>query len=47
MFDLYTKIVLTVIAIALVTLVAQQTMTPARALGDECGSYKMSCYVYH
>jgi hypothetical protein len=43
--DKYTKTVLTVIAFALVIIAAQNTTTPAKARGDNCGSYMEPCFV--
>jgi len=43
--DLYTKTVLTVIAVALCVIVFQQGFGSAIALGDGCGSYLSPCYV--
>ncbi len=43
--DKYTKTILTVIAFALVIIAAQNTITPAKARGDNCGSYMEPCFV--
>ncbi len=43
--DKYTKTILTVIAVALVVIAAQNTITPAKARGDNCGSYMEPCFV--
>lgn len=45
MADRYTKIVLTVIAFALVALVAQQAVPRAGAQGLECGSIRNPCHI--
>ncbi len=45
MIDRYTKIVLTVIATALVGLVAQNALGPANAQRGACGSSIDPCYV--
>jgi hypothetical protein len=46
MVDVYTKIVLTVIAGALVVICIQNTVSPAVALGEGCGSIpREACYV--
>ncbi len=44
--DKYAKTVLTVIAVALVLIVAQNTITPAKARSEGCGVYITDpCYV--
>ena len=43
--DLYTKAVLTVIAVSLAVLAVRGGIEPARALGDGCGSRYHPCYV--
>lgn len=43
--DTYTKVVLTVIAASLTALAWQNFTSPARALGDGCGSKMAPCYV--
>ena len=44
--DMYTKVVLTVIAAGLIALVAQNGLKPAYALGDGCGSTLGNpCYI--
>jgi len=43
--DLYTKTVLTVIAVALCVIVFQQGFGSAVALGDGCGGYNDPCIV--
>ena len=46
MTDRYTKIILTVIAVALCALVAQNAIAPAGAAGRECGIERWQpCYV--
>lgn len=47
MIDRYTKVILTIIALALVALVAQNSTRPAVAQlgGDGCGSLAMPCYI--
>jgi hypothetical protein len=45
MVDTYTKIVLTVIAMALVAIVAQTAMQQANAQMDGCGAYRNPCAV--
>jgi hypothetical protein len=46
MLDAYSKIVLTVIAVALVAIAAQMFTVPAQALSDGCGeSYLDACWV--
>ena len=45
MIDIYSKVVLTVIATALCALVAQNFIQPASAIGDGCGSRSDPCYV--
>jgi len=43
--DLYTKTVLTVIAVALCVIVFQQGLGSAVALGDGCGDINNPCFV--
>lgn len=43
--DIYTKSVLTVIAVALTVIAGQQMLAPAQALGDGCGGILDPCYV--
>jgi len=43
--DRYTKVVLTVIAIALSVIAARLSVPSAMALGDGCGSYSDPCNV--
>jgi len=44
--DKYTKTVLTVIALALVLIATQYTITPAKARGEDCGWNQYNpCYV--
>ena len=46
MADRYTKVVLTLIAAALVTLAAHEFVPPASAQrGEDCGSHDNPCYV--
>ena len=45
MIDRYSKIVLTIIAAALVASVAQQYVAPARAVSGSCGSSEAPCMV--
>ena len=45
-FDVYTKVVLTVIAVALCVLVGQNMVSPAVALGQSnCGSAFTPCHI--
>ena len=46
MVDRYTKIVLTIIAIALCGLVLQNAVPTAAAVGEECGKSWDPCHVY-
>lgn len=45
MIDTYSKIVLTVIAVALSTIAAQQAVKPANAVQGPCGGIFDPCYV--
>ncbi len=46
MIDTYTKVVLTIIAVALVIIVCQHGLGAAIAgLGSDCGDIKNPCYV--
>ncbi|WP_026871461.1 hypothetical protein [Inquilinus limosus] len=46
MVDRYTKVILTVIAAALVALAVQQAVPSASAAGSECkGTYRDPCWV--
>lgn len=45
MTDLYTKIVLTAIAVSLCALVFQDAIQPAGALGNVCGTSNNPCHV--
>ena len=47
MIDTYTKIVLTVIAVALVVIVTKQVEPSASAqIGTDCGGQKNPCHLY-
>ena len=45
MIDSYTRIILTVIAVALIALVGEQAFAPAAAQSTSCGSIEKPCYV--
>ncbi len=45
MLDLYSKVVLTVIAVALSAIAYSEFAQPAFAIGDACGSRFDPCYV--
>ena len=46
MIDIYTKTVLTVIAAALIAIIARQAATPAKAAFGDCGETFISpCYI--
>ena len=43
--DRYTKCVLTVIAVALCAIAVQNRVSPARAVGEDCGQWHNPCQV--
>lgn len=43
--DRYTKVMLTVIALALIGILVQNTITPAIAIGDGCGARYDPCHI--
>jgi hypothetical protein len=45
MIDHYTKLVLTIIAVALIALVGERALSPAAAQPADCGSIEKPCYV--
>jgi hypothetical protein len=45
MLDKYTKAVLTIIALGLISLVAENAVDRATAASGDCGSFRNPCYV--